>query len=548
MKLSRKLLGITLSAALLLSGISVFSTPAASSVENVITDSADLYQEGSCAPVPSSDASRTGASIKSVSTQTFTGVEQVIYDGLNNCESSIDISRYQLSQDELKTHVNNVINCSPELFYVDSRYSLVPGSNGITTYKPSYKMSGSTLTQARTYFQTQMNQILSRVNPDWSDLEKIVFIHDYLAQHFEYDTTYSIYDGYNFFRNGRGVCQAYTLVFNGLMKSLGIESSYASSDAMSHIWNVVRLNAKWYHVDVTWDDPTADQFGLAHHNNLLLSDTAIATARGSSTQKHHNWTCSYTCTDTTYDSYFWESSTSPFQYLDGEWYYTSYDSSKNTSALNSYNFNAKKSTPVYDMDKWYSSNGSGSYFTNCYSGLSSYNGTLYFNTCNKILSYTASAGVKTFHTPSISTAIYGMRTEDGKLYYNVSTSPSGAKSLNSVNLESEKLPYSAPVASAVPSQAPAASDFPITVIPDPGSSQTPAVSEAPAVSNPQKGDVNMDGSITLADAQLVLKFALKLASPSAQQTSLADVNNDSSVALNDAQLILKRSLKLISSF
>lgn len=58
------------------------------------------------------------------------------------------------------------------------------------------------------------------------------------------------------------------------------------------------------------------------------------------------------------------------------------------------------------------------------------------------------------------------------------------------------------------------------------------------------GDLNGDGGITLEDAQLALKAALRIDSLTEAQTQAADVNEDEKLSLEDAQIILKAALKL----
>lgn len=48
------------------------------------------------------------------------------------------------------------------------------------------------------------------------------------------------------------VCEGYSRCFNLLLEKAGIETTLVS--AVSHAWNLVKLNGKWYHMDVTWDD------------------------------------------------------------------------------------------------------------------------------------------------------------------------------------------------------------------------------------------------------------------------------------------------------
>lgn len=130
--------------------------------------------------------------------------------------------------------------------------------------------------------------------------------------------------------------------------------------------------------------------------------------------------------------------------------------------------------------------------------------------------------------------------------------------------EASKTPVSSenPVTSDTPiaSNTPQTSDMPQTsnapqTSEEPLTSQVPSVTHQPGITTPpstaplKKGDVNNDDTITLKDAQTVLKFALKLKTPDSEmQKEAADVNEDGEVNLKDAQLILKFALKLITSF
>lgn len=58
------------------------------------------------------------------------------------------------------------------------------------------------------------------------------------------------------------------------------------------------------------------------------------------------------------------------------------------------------------------------------------------------------------------------------------------------------------------------------------------------------GDLDKDGSVTLADAQMALKGALKIEKLTDEQQSIGDIDKDGSVQLADAQHILKMALKI----
>ena len=60
----------------------------------------------------------------------------------------------------------------------------------------------------------------------------------------------------------------------------------------------------------------------------------------------------------------------------------------------------------------------------------------------------------------------------------------------------------------------------------------------------EKGDINMDGKITAADARLALRIAAKLDASSDDIVKVGDMNDDKKLTAADARLILRKSAKL----
>lgn len=99
----------------------------------------------------------------------------------------------------------------------------------------------------------------------YNDYEKIKNLHDWMINNLTYDTTYhkaNIYNIYGALKNGTTVCEGYARSFKYILDGLGIESVLVSGDATnsngeteSHAWNYVKLDGKWYAIDLTWDDP-----------------------------------------------------------------------------------------------------------------------------------------------------------------------------------------------------------------------------------------------------------------------------------------------------
>ena len=94
-------------------------------------------------------------------------------------------------------------------------------------------------------------------------LDKI--IHDFIIDNAEYDklkynnkndATYKSNTAYGVLIQGYGTCNGYADAMAIFLDKLNIINYKISND--EHIWNLVYLDGKWYHLDLTWDDPISD--------------------------------------------------------------------------------------------------------------------------------------------------------------------------------------------------------------------------------------------------------------------------------------------------
>lgn len=82
--------------------------------------------------------------------------------------------------------------------------------------------------------------------------------------------------------SGYGVCEDYAQLFKGMCQQAGIPCETVRGDVNRgfHTWNRVWLWGKWYHVDVTFDDPGPEP--TLWHKYFLISAKEMA--------KNHTWT------------------------------------------------------------------------------------------------------------------------------------------------------------------------------------------------------------------------------------------------------------------
>ena len=114
------------------------------------------------------------------------------------------------------------------------------------------------------YIQSVRNKIVSSLQ-GYSEYEQVRYLHDWIIDYLEYDTTYKksdIHNIYGAFSNKKVVCEGYARAFKYVLDGLGIDNVLVSGTATnskgvteSHAWNYVKMDGRWYAVDVTWDDP-----------------------------------------------------------------------------------------------------------------------------------------------------------------------------------------------------------------------------------------------------------------------------------------------------
>lgn len=107
--------------------------------------------------------------------------------------------------------------------------------------------------------------IKEKLNNNMPTREKIKIIHDYIIDNAEYDklkyenkndATYKSNTAYGVLVQGYGTCNGYADAMAIFLDKLNI-INYKISNS-EHIWNLVYLDGKWYHLDLTWDDPISD--------------------------------------------------------------------------------------------------------------------------------------------------------------------------------------------------------------------------------------------------------------------------------------------------
>lgn len=132
----------------------------------------------------------------------------------------------------------------------------------------------------------KVKSIISKnIKANMSTAEKIKAIHDYMVLNCEYDyknylrgtIPYVSYTPEGVILKKKAVCQGYAEAFELFMDALNIpcEVVIGTGNGGGHAWNIVKVDGKWYQIDVTWDDPVPDTKGYVRYNYFLIPDSKM---------------------------------------------------------------------------------------------------------------------------------------------------------------------------------------------------------------------------------------------------------------------------------
>ncbi|MBO5303704.1 MAG: Ig-like domain-containing protein [Lachnospiraceae bacterium] len=127
--------------------------------------------------------------------------------------------------------------------------------------------------------------INKKIKADMRTEEIILAIHDYIVMNCAYDVKgikkgvipWGSYGPEGVLLKNKAVCQGYAETFQLFMDSLNIPCKLVTGTAkgINHAWNMVKVKGKWYHIDVTWDDPTPEQKGQTRYYYFLIPDNVM---------------------------------------------------------------------------------------------------------------------------------------------------------------------------------------------------------------------------------------------------------------------------------
>ncbi len=179
-------------------------------------------------------------------------------------------------------HINNFVHPYNSF---EKTYTTIAQDGEITVKVGSYRYTEEQITKVNEY----VDKVIKELYKNDDDLDvNLKRIHDYIINNTKYDvdrnegkvSKYTSYNAYGPAIEGYATCNGYADLMAIILSKLNIENFRVAttSDEISyksngHIWNAVKIEDKWLHLDLTWDDPVgSDGKDYLHHKYFLVTN------------------------------------------------------------------------------------------------------------------------------------------------------------------------------------------------------------------------------------------------------------------------------------
>ncbi len=220
---------------------------------------------------------------------------QQMLEPLKNGSDTVKI-KGNWSEDQLKAAYARVRNEHPDLFWLGASWAGTVQSSLLettVTLRPAYYGTKRDNFSKHALLVAEADALAAEAQTKETVYDQILYVHDALIGAATYDTKSAAQveqgrtaqdevllasTAYGCLVEKKAICSGYAAAFQLLMNRLEIPCFRVTgtADGVPHEWNVVTVDQKSYHVDLTWDDPvTGSQEERLCHDYFCITDGEI---------------------------------------------------------------------------------------------------------------------------------------------------------------------------------------------------------------------------------------------------------------------------------
>lgn len=161
---------------------------------------------------------------------------------------------------------------------VNIRYTSSATKGNVVSAEPSYLYTAEQVDDMQKKIDDAADKIIAELKDGMSEYEIVKFFYDKLASEVEYnEKAENLRDIYGALVDKSTVCGGYAKAFSYLCSKIGIESITITGDfnETPHMWNMVKINGEWYHIDVTSGNAMNSEFPYIRYDYFCVTDDVI---------------------------------------------------------------------------------------------------------------------------------------------------------------------------------------------------------------------------------------------------------------------------------
>lgn len=208
--------------------------------------------------------------------------------GLENMDKQITLKE-AIEAGELKRVIGALLQEHPLFFYVDTSRLEVMQAGSRSRVGFSYLYASKEVRQLKEELEERAKLILRNIlREGMTEYEKVLAVHEYLKQAIRYDHSALAVSYFTEARTVVGALLRNSAVCSGIAKAAqyllsmaGVDIMYISGESKvlgqegPHGWNLVAIDGRFYHLDVTWDLQEVNRMFADSHMFLNLDDDSM---------------------------------------------------------------------------------------------------------------------------------------------------------------------------------------------------------------------------------------------------------------------------------
>ena len=174
----------------------------------------------------------------------------------------ITIENTQVSEIGIRRALGAFMSDNPQVFWINNIFGYAY-DNGNTVIECYSVLSAEKCKDLIEIMSAKIDEILDNVDMNADEFHRERQVHDALLRQCSYaegvssvNDNWECFTAYGAIVGGSAVCEGYSKALQILLMKLNIPCYVIRGDAdgVKHMWNLVKVDGGWYHLDSTWND------------------------------------------------------------------------------------------------------------------------------------------------------------------------------------------------------------------------------------------------------------------------------------------------------